>query len=69
MNANAALPEEAQSLHRLAMVSEFRMSHLETRLLSAAVSPIAQSNSVLIFQHRNHKSSFRILNIGELSRT
>jgi len=35
VSANAALPEEAQSLHRLAMVSEFRMSHLESRLLSA----------------------------------
>ena len=35
LNAIGSLPEEAQTLHRLSMVSEFRMSHLETRLLSA----------------------------------
>ena len=35
VSAIAPLPEGAQALHKLAMVSEFRMSHLETRLLSA----------------------------------
>jgi hypothetical protein len=35
LSAIASLPEEAQSLHRMSMVSEFRMSHLESRLLSA----------------------------------
>jgi hypothetical protein len=35
LSASAALPGEAQQLHRMAMVSEFRMSHLESRLLSA----------------------------------
>lgn len=33
--ALGSLPEEAQPLHRMAMVAEFRMSHLESRLLSA----------------------------------
>jgi hypothetical protein len=35
LSALAPLPAEAQPLHRMAMVSEFRMSHLESRLLSA----------------------------------
>ena len=35
VSAIASLPEEAQPLHRMSMVSEFRMSHLESRLLSA----------------------------------
>jgi hypothetical protein len=35
LSALAAMPEEAQPLHRMAMVSEFRMLHLESRLLSA----------------------------------
>ena len=35
LSAIASLPEEAQPLHRMSMVSEFRMSHLESRLLSA----------------------------------
>src|SRR5665213_1868925 len=33
--ALGSLPDEAQPLHRMAMVAEFRMSHLESRLLSA----------------------------------
>jgi len=33
--ALGSLPEEAQPLHRMAMVAEFRMSHLESRLLAA----------------------------------
>jgi len=35
LSAIASLPEEAQPLHRMSMVSEFRMAHLESRLLSA----------------------------------
>jgi hypothetical protein len=35
LSALASLPEEALPLHRMSMVSEFRMSHLESRLLSA----------------------------------
>jgi hypothetical protein len=35
LSAIAPLPAEAQPLHRMSMVSEFRMSHLESRLLSA----------------------------------
>lgn len=35
LSAIAPLPEEAQPLHRMSMVSEFRMSHLESRMLSA----------------------------------
>ena len=35
LSAIASLPEAAQPLHRMAMVSEFRMSHLESRLLAA----------------------------------
>ena len=35
INALAKLPEDAQPLHRMAMVAEFRMMHLESRLLSA----------------------------------
>jgi hypothetical protein len=35
LSAIAPLPEAAQPLHRMSMVSEFRMAHLEARLLSA----------------------------------
>jgi hypothetical protein len=35
LSAIASLPEDAQPLHRMSMVSEFRMAHLESRLLSA----------------------------------
>jgi hypothetical protein len=35
LSAIASLPAEAQPLHRMAMVAEFRMMHLESRLLSA----------------------------------
>jgi len=35
LSAIAPLPREAEPLHRMAMVSEFRMSHLESRMLSA----------------------------------
>ena len=50
VNANAALPEEAQALHRLAMVSEFRMSHLETRLLSALDTLAAAGADVVLLK-------------------
>jgi len=35
LSAIAPLPDDAQPLHRMSMVSEFRMSHLESRMLSA----------------------------------
>lgn len=47
LSAIAPLPEEAQTLHRMAMVSEFRMSHLETRLLSA-LDTLATANTEVV---------------------
>src|SRR5512140_1691228 len=35
LSAIAPLPDDAQPLHRMSMVSEFRMAHLESRMLSA----------------------------------
>jgi hypothetical protein len=35
LSAAGPLPEGAEALHRMAMVAEFRMTHLEARLLSA----------------------------------
>ncbi|MDQ2768026.1 MAG: nucleotidyltransferase family protein [Gemmatimonadota bacterium] len=50
VSASAALPEEAQTLHRMAMVSEFRMSHLETRLLSALGTLEAAGTEVVLLK-------------------
>ena len=50
LRAIASLPEEAQTLHRMAMVSEFRMSHLETRLLSALDTLAAATTEVVLLK-------------------
>jgi Uncharacterised nucleotidyltransferase len=50
LSAIASLPEEAQALHRMAMVSEFRMSHLETRLLSALDTLAAANTEVVLLK-------------------
>ncbi len=50
VSATGSLPEEAQALHRMAMVSEFRMSHLETRLLSALDTLAAANTEVVLLK-------------------
>lgn len=50
LSAIAPLPEEAQGLHRLAMVAEFRMSHLEARLLSALDTLAAANTEVVLLK-------------------
>jgi hypothetical protein len=50
VSAIAPLPEEAQALHRLSMVSEFRMSHLETRLLAALGTLEAAGTDVVLLK-------------------
>ena len=54
LTANGSLPPEAEPLHRMAMVSEFRMLHLESRLLSvldtlsaAKVEPVLLKGAAL----------------------
>src|SRR5665213_391827 len=48
--ALGSLPDEAQPLHRMAMVAEFRMSHLESRLLSALDTLAAANTEVVLLK-------------------
>jgi hypothetical protein len=50
LSASGPLPAEAETLHRMAMVSEFRMSHLETRLLSALDTLAAANTEVVLLK-------------------
>ncbi|MBA2683236.1 MAG: nucleotidyltransferase family protein [Gemmatimonadaceae bacterium] len=50
LSAVASLPAESETLHRMAMVSEFRMSHLETRLLSALDTLAAANTDVVLLK-------------------
>ncbi|MGH7622636.1 MAG: hypothetical protein ACREMU_09885, partial [Gemmatimonadaceae bacterium] len=50
LTALGTLPEAAQQLHRMAMVAEFRMSHLESRLLSALDTLAAAGCDVVLLK-------------------
>ncbi|MDQ2929604.1 MAG: nucleotidyltransferase family protein [Gemmatimonadota bacterium] len=50
LSAIGSLPAESEALHRMAMVSEFRMSHLEGRLLSALDTLEAANTEVVLLK-------------------
>jgi len=50
LTALGPLPDEAQPLHRMAMVAEFRMSHLESRLLAALDTLAAAGTDVVLLK-------------------
>lgn len=50
LSATGPLPEGAEALHRMAMVSEFRMMHLEARLLSALDTLRAAKTDVVLLK-------------------
>ena len=50
LSTMGTLPDGAQVLHRLAMVSEFRMSHLESRLFSALDTLRAADTEVVLLK-------------------
>jgi hypothetical protein len=50
LSATGPLTEGAEALHRMAMVSEFRMSHLEARLLSALDTLRAAKTEVVLLK-------------------
>jgi len=50
LRSTGPLPEGAEALHRMAMVSEFRMSHLEARLLSALDTLRAAKTEVVLLK-------------------